>query len=86
MGSNNLFLKYNMTPSINIMVNIFEKAHFKALRQLFWKKLSIWFIYSQNIKMEIFEPLNRKIHLSGFTLYERPWLAIVATPLFKIKK
>ena len=36
---------------MNIMVNFFEKAHFKPLRQLFWKKLSISLIYSQKEKI-----------------------------------
>ena len=66
-GSNNLFPKYNMTPHMNIRVNIFEKDHFKPLRQLFWKKTIFG---SSAHKIVIFEPLKRNIHLSVFALYE----------------
>ena len=55
-----------MMPSMNIRVNIFEKAYLNPLRELFWKKL---FCLSTNKKGK-FEPLGSKIHLLVFALYE----------------
>ena len=56
-----------MTPSMNIRVNIFEKAHFSPLSELFWKKTL--FLLSTHKKGK-FEPFRSKIHLLVFALYE----------------
>ena len=56
-----------MTPSINISVNIFEKAY-STPQENFSGKNSL-FRLSTNKKGK-FEPLRSKIHLSVFALYE----------------
>jgi hypothetical protein len=52
----------------NVTPNIFEEAHFKPLRQLFWKTL--YLVHLLTKWKYILELLRSKIHLSVFALYE----------------
>ena len=73
-----------MTPSMNIRVNIFEKAHFNPLRELFWKK-TLYFAYLLT-KRENLSHSEAKFICRFLLCMKWVWQASVATPFFKIRK